>query len=1065
MKRLTAFFVVACLAPCIRAGEPVQFARTPDISPDGKQVVFSYLGDLWIVDAQGGPARHLTMHEKHDYNPVFSPDGKSIAFDSNRHGSYDVYVIPVAGGKPARLTFDSAHDHVTGWSPDGRQVLIVSGRSTDYPFRPELYLVPAGGGQARQVSVFDGREGAFSPDGRRIAYVRGPGTWYRKSYHGSANDDIWLMDADGTNNRRLTNHSGQDNYPTWSPDGKFIYYVGDCLGGPANIVRQEVHPRTGVAVRGKTPERITDHKDERVRRARLSARGDWLVYECGADIWVHSLRDQASRKLRIEINADDRANMEKVTTFTSGATEYALSHDEKYIAFVVHGEIFMMRRNGGKARRLTDSPAFDHGVAWSPDSTKILFLSDRSGFEDIYLLEPDDPDHPTLATAHRFKVKQLTNTPESEMGVAFSPDGTRVAFLRAGKLVTMNPDGTGQKVLIDQGQVIDYEWSPDGKWLCYARQDGSFASELFIIPATGATAQNPPRNITRFATANVDVTWSRTGNKIAFISQRVQNTPSAYVLSLQKPSAVAGSPPAANHDIDWDGIHLRVKQLSPMTVGHCAISGDGNRVACRAVVDGQQDLWAATSDGAQVARLTTGNTRPTQIHWSRLFSTQLYFLDGTGHVRTYLMGGTNTSPAVIPFQAKMVVRQDELFAEMFEQSWRMLNDGFYDAQFHGANWVKVREKYRALVKHCAHREDLYALISLMLGELNASHLGISGDLGSADQETAELGLIFERSYTGPGLQIAEVLHGGPADRRGLKLLPGDIVTAIDGEALTGKTDVARLLNDKVGEGITLTVSANPADPKARRRVEIVGARRSTIGPLMYERWVEHNARRVAQLSKDRLGYIHIPGMNEEGLTRFVRALYSDNFDKEGIVLDVRYNGGGFTHDKILNYLTGKEHTIFASRDGGSGLVLNAFDRKWTRPLVLLINNRSYSDAEIFPHAFRTYGLGKLVGERTGGNVIGTRSIQLIDGSTFRIPRIGVYTVKGVNMEKEGVVPDFEVAVHPDQLARGEDAQLDRAVAVLVQDVAVWKKNRPPLVINPAAGAGGTAPVVSPAPPK
>jgi tricorn protease len=1069
MKRLTAFVLAVLVSPSVasalHAGEPIQFGRTPDISPDGKLVAFSYLGDLWIVDAAGGTARHLTMHEKHDYNPIFSPDGKSIAFDSNRHGSYDVYIVSVDGGKPRRLTHDSAHDQVSCWSPDGRQILFASGRSTEYPFRPELFLVSAGGGQARQISVFEGREGTFSPRGDRIAYVRGPGTWYRKGYRGSANDDIWIMNADGSNNRRLTHHNGQDNWPMWSPDGKYLYYVSDCLGGLANVVRQEVDRHTGAALSDKNPERITDQKDERVRRARLSAGGQWLVYECGADIWVHSLKDGTSRKLRIEVNADDRANVEQVTTFTSGATEFALSRDEKYIAFVVHGEIFLMPRSGGKARRLTDSPAFDHGIAWSPDSSKMLFLSDRSGFEDIYLLEPDDPDHPTLTKAHRFKVKQLTNTPEAESGVSFSPDGSQVAFLRAGKLMTMNPDGTGQKVLVDHGQIFDYEWSPDGKWVCYARMDGSFASELFIVPAGGATTQDPPRNITRFATYNGGVTWSRSGNKLAFISQRVQNTTSAFVLSLQKPAAAgtaAGT--AAAKELDWDDIHLRVKQPSPMAISECAISGDGTRIACRATVDGQTDLWVASSDGGQVVRLTTGNTRPSQIAWSRLLPSQIYFRDGAGNIRTTFIGGTSPAVGVVSFQAKMVVRQDEVFAEMLEQSWRAVNDQFYDRHFHGANWSAVRTKYRALVKHCALKEDLYALISLMLGELNASHLGISGNLGSADQETADLGLIFERSYSGPGLEIAEVVHGGPADRRGIKLLPGEIVLAIDGAPIDGKTDLAKLLNDKIGETIALTVTANPSDPKARRRVEVEGARRGAIGLLMYERWVDHNARRVAQLSKGKLGYIHIPAMDEAGLVRFVRELYSDNFDKEGLVLDVRFNGGGYTHDKILNYLNGKEHTVFAHRDGGSGLVLNSFDRKWTRPLVLLINNRSYSDAEIFPHAFRSYGLGKLVGERTGGQVIGTRTIQLIDGSTFRTPRIGVHTIQGVNMEKEGVAPDVEATAHPDQLARGDDPQLDRAVAVLVQDVAAWKKARGPLVINPANGADGSAPAISPAPP-
>jgi tricorn protease len=367
------------------------------------------------------------------------------------------------------------------------------------------------------------------------------------------------------------------------------------------------------------------------------------------------------------------------------------------------------------------------------------------------------------------------------------------------------------------------------------------------------------------------------------------------------------------------------------------------------------------------------------------------------------------------------------------------------------------------------KEDLYSLLYLMLGELNASHLGVGGAGRAPEEMTADLGLIFDETYTGPGLKIKEVLKRGPADRRGITLFPGDLVLAIDGAEVTANTDVSKLLNGKVDEAVVLQVATEAKTAaKDRRRFEIQAADRGRIAQLMYERWVERNAARVAELSKGKLGYIHIPSMDEEGLDRFVRALYSDNFDKEGIVLDVRYNGGGFTHDKVLNYLGGREHTFFRQRDGGEGLVLRSSDRKWTRPLTLLINNRSFSDAEIFPNAFRTLGLGKLVGEPTGGMVIGTYSVRLIDGSQFRIPRTGVFTTKGVNMEREGVPPDVLVEPHPDQLARGIDVQLDKAVEVLREDVLAWKKKHgsSDVAVSPPASKPGlpmppASPMVTP----
>jgi tricorn protease len=1047
LRCFPAAVLAACLLlPGARAQEPIRFARTPDISPDGKLVAFSYLGDIWTVETIGGVARPVTMHEAHDIYPAFSPDGKWLAFSSNRNGSYDVFVVPTQGGKPRRLTFDSAADLVTGWSPDGKQILFASSRSTAFPATFELYTVPFEGGRVRAVTAFEGKEGVFAPQGDRIAYVRGPGTWFRKGYRGSSNDDVWVCNADGSSHRRVTTFNGQDASPMWAPDGQSLYYVSECCGKCANVVRQD-------AAGHNKPKPITFHTDDGVRRARISGNGEWIVYECGPDLWVTSTRSPtAARKLAIEVHADDKVNPERTVTFTQGAEEFALSADERHVAFSVHGELFLMPTSGGKATRLTDSPAHDHGIAWAPDSKKLIFASDRNGQEDLYLLEPDDPDHPELVKAHKFKVKQLTNTPEPEIGTSFAPDGKRVAFIRAGRLWTMNPDGSDPKTLVDQTQVIDFEWSPDSKWIVYSRMDGSFASELYILPAAGG----PARNVTRYATYNAGVTWSRANNKLAFISQRRQ-APSLFVLSLQKPAA-PGAP--AGNDIDWEDIHLRVQHPAPLTIDEGAIAPDGNRVAfrCRS---GGDDLWVANSNGGQLTRLTSGSVQPTQIQWSKRMADVVYFRDGTGSLRMMRTGGFG-NPDRVPFSAKMTIRRDEEFAEMFEQSWRALSEYFYDPEFHGVNWDAIRARYRPLVKHVALKEDLYALVSLMLGELNASHLGITGPGRAPEETTADLGLLYDEAYRGPGLKIAEVLKRGPADKRGLNLKPGEIIVAIDGTELSDKVSVSRLLNDRVNETVALQVTANPADPKARRRVEIQAADRNRIGDLMYERWVERNGRRVAELSGGRLGYIHIPSMDEAGLDQFLRTLYSDSFDKEAIVLDVRYNGGGFTHDQVLNYLGGKEHTLFRQRDGSMGLVLRSYDRKWTKPLVLLINNRSYSDAEIFPSAFRTLGLGKLVGEPTGGHVIGTYSTRLIDGSRFRIPRTGVFTAAGVNMEKAGVIPDVVVEPHPDQLARGIDPQLDKAVEVVQQDVVAWKKTRPGPALTPGKPATASASTATPA---
>src|SRR5262245_12592981 len=979
------------------------------------------------------------MHEAHDAYPVFSPDGRSIAFSSNRHGQYDVFVSPSYGGKAKRLTFDSAHDIPVSWTPDGKNVVFSSTRSTSFPGSPELYTVSIDGGQEHKLPFHEAKDGSFSQNGNLFAFVRGPGIWYRKGYRGSSNDDIWLATADGSTVRRVTDFPGQDTAPMFSPDGKRLYYVSEIHGGPANIVCVDLNPSTTPPTPTGSPRPVTSHREESVRKARISGNGEWIVYECGGDLWVASTRDGLSRKLAIEVHADEKSNTEKSVTYTREMTEYALSPDENSIAFIVHGEVFAMPAKGGKGNRLTDTPAVEHGLSWSPDNKKLLFVSDRGGYEDLYVLESDDPDTNDLTRATKFMTKAITNSPEAKIGASFTPDGNRIAFLRGGKLWTVKSDGKDVKVLVDQQQVFDYDWSPDGKWIVYSRADGSFASELYLMPTD---ASKPAVNVTRYATFNADVSWG--ANKLAFLSQR-RGGMAFHVLSLQKPSTGGGpgTAPPSPGDIDWDDIHLRAERVGPPASEGC-ISKNGRMVAFRGGAGGD-DLWVAATDGSNVSRLTTGNVGPHLIRWTK--GGTIYFLDSGGSLRTASPGmgsfslGSGGAPATVNFTAKLTVRREEEYVEMFDESWRLLSDTFYDAKHHGSDWKTVREKYRGLVKHVAMKEDLYNLVSLMLGELNASHLGISGPLRTPEEVTADLGLVFDETYKGPGLKIAEVLKRGPADKRGISLRPGDVIMSIDRTEVTDKVNLSQLLNAKVNETVLLEVTANPTDPTKRRKVETQAVARDRVAQLMYERWVEKNSEAVAKMSGGKVGYIHISGMDDSGLEQFVRSLYSDNFDKDAIVIDVRYNSGGFTHDQVLNYLGAKEHTRFQMRDGGSGLVLRSGDRKWHKPLALLINNRSYSDAEIFPSAFKTLGLGRVVGEPTGGMVIGTSALRLVDGSMFRIPRIGVYRMDGANMDKKGVEPDVLVETHPDQLAKGIDTQLEKAVEVLGADVIAWRKKR------------------------
>ena len=565
----------------------------------------------------------------------------------------------------------------------------------------------------------------------------------------------------------------------WSSDEKWIYYVSEFYGTPANIVRMPSTPvgnADASTVTAAPPQQITFHKDDAVRRARISANGEWIVYECGADLWVVSTKEgSAPRKLAIEADADDKVNPERPETFTNRATEFVVSPDEKHAVFAVHGKLFLTPISGApRAVQLTDGESMDHGAAWAPDGNRVLFVSDRGGHEDVYALDSADADHPRLIDAHKFKVARLTDTPDPEFGVGFSPDGKHVSFLRDGRLWTMNPDGSNPKVVVDRPQVFDYDWSPDSKWLVYARRDGASASELYIVPAGGATAAGPgaERDALRHLQRRRDLEPGRKEDRFYRRAAR------------QEQPAGAGPAEAAGA-----GRRRRRRRRRPWTsTGTTSTCGRTRSRRCRSRrspsrptarrrrSDPAATCGSATTNGGQTTRLTTGGQQPRMIQWSRKklpfggYADLIYFLDGQGTLRVTRStpqngsdGKPDSTAALVPFKVKLTVRTDEEFTEMFDQTWRYLSENFYDVKFHGHDWDAVRAKYRPLVKYVAMKEDLYTLLYLMMGELNASHLGVGGYAPTPEEQTAELGLVWDEAYRGKGLRVLDVLKRGPAD--------------------------------------------------------------------------------------------------------------------------------------------------------------------------------------------------------------------------------------------------------------------------------------------------------------
>jgi len=1041
-KAFVAILLVFVAVATAQDLEPARFLRYPNFSPDGKQIAFSYMGDIWVAPAEGGNAIRLTVHPAHDIRPKFSPDGKWIAFNSNREGNYDIFLMPATGGRPKRLTYHSADDILGDWSPDGRWIVFSSNR--DHRFA-QIYLLEVETGYVRRLTSDETNlhSPTFSPDGRYIVFCRGGTSWWRKGYRGSANSEIWRLPITIEGDRiatgkpeRLTYYEGNDWFPMVSPDGT-LYFVSDRTG-VFNIWRM---PLSGTRDKGQGTgkakvEQVTNHAD-RVLYPNLSRDGKFIVYEHDFSLWVVPTKGGKPKRLTIFAPSDEPQNRLQRLTLTSQATEFALSPDGKQIAFVVRGEIFVVNvEKGGEAKRITDHPYRDFDIDWSPDGRKLAFISERDGNREVYIVD-----------VRTRELRRLTNTPDAaESNPEWSPTGNYVAFVRGpfGRQLCWVDVNTGEEKVVVEGPFIgEFAWSPDGRWICFNRRDpANNVTDLYIVPWNGGE----PVNVTRMPYWNGSIVWTKDGKNIIFRSSRTDNNVDIYVLPLERPKEKLdeegsesekksqerkeGEKKLPEVKIDFTDIHKRIRRLTTTVFneGSFAVSPDSKTVVFVATPVDQPEIWSVPLEGGSLTRLASG-VSASQLQFSP-DGNRIYFLSTGGTIR-YLTRPAGSLGSV-NFTARLIVDRVVELQHMFDEGWRLLKEQFYDEKMHGVDWDAMREKYRPLIEHVAAKEDFYALVSMMLGELNASHLGIGGPTVSGP-ETAYLGIWFDPEHRGPGVKISAVLKNSPADKDESRLNVGEFILAIDGVEVSNNEQIWDALADKAGRVVELLVNDKPTKEGART-VKIKPINRGQWLSLLYEDWIEKRKRMVDEWSNGRIGYIHIQAMSQSELRKFEREFYAEVVGKkEALIIDVRFNGGGRIHDELLTILKRRLYALEQYR--GTPPFTQPF-QVWQKPTVVLINEFSASDAEIFPKAFRDLGLGKLVGVPTYGGVIGTYNVTLIDGTTFfRVPVTGWRTLDGVNLENYGVKPDILVEHSPEDNANENDLQLKAAVDLLLKELS------------------------------
>lgn len=1019
---------------------PIVLPRMPSISPDGSQIAFVYKGDIWVAPAPGGRAHVLTRNIEMDAYPQFSPDGQWIAFASMRTGNWDIFVIPASGGAPKRLTWHSSSDIPYGWSPDGKEVIFAAGRDTG---ENELLTLDVQTLKLRKLTQdYESiNHPNFSPDGKMVVFGRRGFHWTRPRHFGSAAMQIVVLDLAAGKRIEVTDDGKQHLWPRFMPDGRTILTVtyGEVtpssrkLGTPATKFKDSPERTPNLwlfDLRGRG-RRITDFVGGSVRYPNVAARTGDIVFEYDRDLYLLKSGEKAPRKVELLASEDESVTQVVRESLTSGVTEAEPSPDGKTFAFGIRGDVFTVAVEKPKgvaakaaeiARKITDWIGDDSDFLWSSDGKKLFYRSDREYVTRIF-----EVDVETLQT------RCLWNRPEDAGQIRLSPDGKEIWHWVRGK------EGGLYAVQIETGQarrVIpmpdaarnwqsggDFSWSPDGQWLAVCINEVAGPWNIYIMPAAGGEAVN----VTRLNAWHGQPRWTPDGKYLLFQSDR--DGAGLYAIPLTKEQARINEmdlkyekpKEAVKVAIDFDGITQRIRKLSSQNPqADLVISEEG---VIYFLSEG--DIWSASYDGRDVKRLTTGGGH-SGLRIAKDGKRAFYIRNG--ELWTMRLEGSNPTERVT-FIADIERDSREERQAAFTQFWSAYNRQFYDDNMHGRDWEAIRKRYEPMLEGVETRWEFAVLLQMMVGELETSHSEVGPRPGgNPSASTPHLGFTFDYSHEGPGIKVESVLPGSPASFEKTAIKPGEYVLAINGQDVSLDENLYRLINNRGGREFTFLVNDKPTKEGART-VKYFSLSYGEWGDLRYRERVNRLARYVEEKSNGTIGYVHIAGMGGGNAVTFDREFYERSNGKKAMIIDVRFNGGGNISDSLIDRLERRPHGYYQPRDG---LPEPAPGTAFNKPIIVLMNEHSMSNAEMFPCAMRTRGLAKLVGMPTPGYVIWTWGLPLVDGTSARMPGSGVYRLDGTPMENLGEKPDVRVPMTIEDWMAKRDPQLDKALELLMK---------------------------------
>lgn len=1081
MKKLLTCLALSFVAASSYAATPL-WLRDVQISPDGTEIAFCYKGDIYKVPANGGTATQLTTQASYECSPIWSPDSKQIAFASDRNGNFDLFVMSADGGAARRLTTHSASEIPSTFTTDGNYILFSASiqdpaNSALFPTSAmtELYKVPVTGGRTEQVLGTPAEMVCFDKSGKTFLYQdrKGFEDEWRKHHTSSITRDVWLYDSENGKHTNLTAHAGEDRNPVFAPDGQTVYFLSERDGSTFNVYSFPISSPQSL----KT---VTHFKTHPVRFLSMGSNGT-LCYTYDGEIYTQKQGDKP-QKVKIDIIRDDQNTIADLN-FSNGATSATVSPDGKQVAFIVRGEVFVTSADYNTTKQITHTPAREAGLTFSPDNRTLAYASERNGNWELYMAKIARKEEANFPNATAIEEEVLLPSDKTERTYPqFSPDGKELAFIEdRNRLMVLNLETKKVRQVTDgstwfsTGGGFDYSWSPDGKWftLEFIGNRHDPYSDIGMVSAQGGKIIN----LTNSGYTSGSPRWVLDGNAILFITERYGMRAHAswgslndvmlvfmnqdaydkfrlskedYELQKELEKEQKDTTETKKNDkkkgdnkekseekkeekvkdivVELNNIEDRIVRLTPNSsdLGSAIITKDGETLYYLSAFEGGYDLWKMN-----LRKKDTKLLHKMDAGWANMEMDKdgkNLFLLGSNTMQK--MGTDSESLKSISYQAHvkmdLAAERDYMFNHVYKQEQKR----FYNLNMHGIDWDAMTKAYRKFLPHIDNNYDFAELLSEYLGELNVSHTGGRFRPQLKGDATATLGLLYDWNHNGKGLLISEVVEKGPFDHARSKVKAGNIIEKIDGQEITPESDYSVLLNGKARKK-TLVTLYNP-QTKERWEEVVVPVSNGVMSDLLYARWVKQRAADVDKWSNGRLGYVHIESMGDDSF----RSVYSDILGKynnrEGIVIDTRFNGGGRLHEDIEILFSGKKYFTQVVRGREA---CDMPSRRWNKPSIMVQCEANYSNAHGTPWVYSHQKIGKLVGMPVPGTMTSVSWETLQDPTlVFGIPVIGYRLPDGSYLENSQLEPDIKVANSPETVVKGEDTQLKAAVDELLKEI-------------------------------